>query len=91
MYATYRLNTDELTNTFIDDLKATFHSQEIAITVKALSKRPAKPDTTELLLSNPIDRERILASVAAHKAGKPPYRTFTEEEFEALSKELLAK
>ena len=82
MYATYRLNADELNDTFIDALKATFRSQEIVITATDVS------DTTAMLLSNPIDRKNLLEAVTAANDGKPLHRTFTWQEYEAMVGEL---
>ncbi|MDR0513160.1 MAG: hypothetical protein LBG93_08700 [Treponema sp.] len=52
MVTTYKLNTKELENTFIDSIKTTYPDQIVEIQVR-------EQDTTEYLLSTPANRERM--------------------------------
>jgi antitoxin YefM len=57
MDAIYRVKADELDQSFLDALKATFKDKEIEIAVY-------ERDETAYLLRSPANRERLLRAVA---------------------------
>ncbi len=56
MQISYRLNANELDNSFIESLKAAFQNKEIEIVVY-------ESDETAFLLHNPYNRKRLLTAV----------------------------
>ena len=56
MQISYRLNANELDNSFIESLKAAFQNKEIEIVVH-------ESDETAFLLHNPHNRKRLLTAV----------------------------
>jgi antitoxin YefM len=56
MQISYRLNTSELDNNFLESLKAAFSDKEIEIIVY-------ENDETKFLLQNPANRKRLLTAV----------------------------
>ena len=63
MEAVFRLNTEELGNSFINFLKDTYPDQNIEITVR-------EQDETEYLCSSPANRERLETAIENVKQGK---------------------
>lgn len=62
MYTLYKINSDELNENFISAIKAQFPHQLIEIVVSDLPQ--IEQDETEYLLSNPVNKERLLNAVA---------------------------
>ena len=56
MQISYRLNANELDNSFLESLKAAFQNKEIEIVVY-------ESDETAFLLQNPTNRKRLLTAV----------------------------
>ncbi len=56
MQISYRLNANELDNSFLESLKAAFQNKEIEIVVY-------ESDETTFLLQNPANRKRLLTAV----------------------------
>lgn len=53
---------------------------QLTPTARAKTKRlPASPDTTEQLLSNPVNRERLLAAVERTRQGKYELHALIED------------
>lgn len=75
MFTIYRINADELDETFLESLKAAFRHKEIEIAV-------GETDETEYLLRAPANRAHLLAAVADVEAGAtsscPSRRRFDE-------------
>jgi antitoxin YefM len=63
MDAIYRVKADELDQSFLDALKATFKDKEIEIAVY-------ERDETAYLLRSPANRERLLRAVADVEAAR---------------------
>jgi antitoxin YefM len=63
MDAIYRVKADELDQSFLDALKATFKDKEIEITV-------SERDETAYLLRSPANRERLLRAAADVEAAR---------------------
>ncbi|MGC1308851.1 MAG: hypothetical protein WA885_16615 [Phormidesmis sp.] len=63
MRTTYRLNANELDQTFLEGLKATFRGKEIEVIVYEV-------DETEYLLKSELNKERLLAAKANIEQGK---------------------
>lgn len=63
MFTIYRINADELDETFLESLKAAFRHKEIEIAV-------GETDETEYLLRAPANRAHLLAAVADVEAGR---------------------
>jgi antitoxin YefM len=63
MNATYRLNVDELDESFVQRIKREFAHRPLEIAV-------LDQDETEYLLSEPDNRERLLKAVEDVKNGK---------------------
>jgi len=57
MFTVYRLNADELDESFLTSLKAAFQHKEIEIAV-------SEADETDYLLRSPVNREHLLKAVA---------------------------
>jgi len=57
MQSTYRVKADELTEDFLQALKATYRDREIEITVQEV------PDETEYLLRSEANREHLLEAI----------------------------
>jgi len=56
MQISYRLNANELDNSFLESLKAAFQNKEIEIVVY-------ESDETDFLLQNSANRKRLLTAV----------------------------
>ena len=56
MVTTYKLNTKELENTFIDYIRTAYPDQIVEIQVK-------EQDATEYLLSTPANQERMATAI----------------------------
>ena len=52
MVTTYKLNTMELEDSFIDTIRATYPNQVVEIEIR-------EQDETEFLMSNPVMREKL--------------------------------
>ncbi len=63
MCATYHLNTDEIDQAFLEDLKATFGEKRIQIVVHEIGE-------TEYLLKSDANRERLLTAKSNIEQGK---------------------
>lgn len=63
MFTIYRMNADELDESFLKTLQAAFRHKEIEIAV-------GETDETEYLLRSPLNRERLLEAVADIEAGR---------------------
>lgn len=61
MYATYKLNADDLNADFLEVLKATFKHKVIEISVAEAID--VEEDETAFLLRHPANRARLLAAV----------------------------
>lgn len=61
MYSLYRLNTDELSNDFVDALKRLFPHKTIEISV--CESEGAASDETTYLLADPANRLRLLEAI----------------------------
>jgi antitoxin YefM len=57
MQSTYRVKADELTEDFLQALKATYRDREIEITVQEV------PDETEYLLRSEANRQHLLEAI----------------------------
>jgi hypothetical protein len=58
MVSTFQINEAELDNNFVKALKSMFKNRNLTLTIEAEDM-----DTTEYLLSNPINKERLLKAV----------------------------
>jgi len=63
MESTYYLNSDELNSDFIKAVKTLFKNKKISITVSV------EEDETEYLLSNDVNKRRLLQSIKNAKKG----------------------
>ncbi len=63
MHTTYRLNTSELDQTFLDGLRAAFPEKEIEIVVYEV-------DETAYLFKSDANRERLLVAKANIESGE---------------------
>ncbi len=63
MFTVYRLNADELDESFLESLKTAFRHREIEIAV-------SETDETDYLLRSPANRERLLKAVEDVEAGR---------------------
>ena len=63
METTYRFNTRELKNSFIDTIRATYPDQDIEILVR-------ERDETEYLFRSPANREYLEKSIKNVEQGK---------------------
>jgi retron-type reverse transcriptase len=57
MVSTFQINESELDNNFVKALKTLFKNRNITLTIEA-----DEVDTTEYLLSNSVNKERLLKS-----------------------------
>jgi hypothetical protein len=65
MYTTFHFRSaDDINADIIQAIKAAFKSKPVTITVEE------DHDETAFLLSNPQNREKLLHSIAQHKAGE---------------------
>ena len=65
MYTTFHFRSaDDINTDIIQAIKAAFKSKPVTITVEE------DHDETAFLLSNPKNREKLLKSIAQHKAGE---------------------
>jgi hypothetical protein len=58
MVSTFQINESELDNNFVKALKTLFKNRNLTLTIEA-----DEVDTTEYLLSNSVNKERLLKSV----------------------------
>jgi retron-type reverse transcriptase len=65
MVSTFQINESELDNNFVKALKTLFKNRNITLTIEA-----DEVDTTEYLLSNSVNKERLLKSVENVKKRK---------------------
>lgn len=67
MYTLYKVNADELDNSFLEGLKEMFKNKEIEIAVCEAGQR--EEDETAYLLKSSTNRERLLKAIenAAHE------------------------
>lgn len=65
MVSTFQINEAELDNNFVKALKSMFKNRNLTLTIEAEDM-----DTTEYLLSNPINKERLLKAVENAKQRK---------------------
>jgi hypothetical protein len=77
MEVTYRLKPNEINEDFLKMLKETFWDKKIAVTVEEIE------DETEYLLSNEVNRKRLLDAAEDVKNGRTVH-TMTPEELEAM-------
>jgi len=80
MEAIYKLNTSEMDNKLLESIKKLFGKQEVIIQIRSLT------DETSYLLDDQKNKKHLLESLASE-----PKVTFSAEEFEAHSKQLLAQ
>lgn len=57
MVSTFQINESELDNNFVKALKTLFKNRNLTLTIEA-----DEVDTTEYLLSNSVNKERLLKS-----------------------------
>jgi retron-type reverse transcriptase len=57
MVSTFQINESELNNNFVKALKTLFKNRNLTLTIEA-----DEVDTTEYLLSNSVNKERLLKS-----------------------------
>lgn len=62
MYTLYKINSDELNESFIVAIKAQFPHQTIEIAISEVAQ--IEQDETAYLLRNPENKARLLAAVA---------------------------
>jgi len=67
MYTTYRLNTDELDDDFLDSLKALFKGKTIEIAVCEAENEAQ--DETAYLLRSPANRKRLMEAIENVRQG----------------------
>jgi hypothetical protein len=77
MQATYRLKVDEITDSFLKGLKATFQDTEIELIVNPVE------DTTAYLLKSEANRKQLFETIEADKLGTS-FRTITIDEMESI-------
>jgi hypothetical protein len=65
MVSTFQINEAELDNNFVKALKSMFKNRNLTLTIEA-----EELDTTEYLLGNPINKERLLKAVENAKQRK---------------------
>ena len=63
MVTTYKLNTSELENAFIDTIRTTYPNQVVEIEVR-------EQDATEYLFSTPANRKRLMEAINNIEEGK---------------------
>ena len=63
MVTTYKLNTMELEDSFIDTIRTTYPNQVVEIEIR-------EQDTTEYLLSSPANRKHLMESIKNIEEGK---------------------
>ncbi|MDR1748735.1 MAG: hypothetical protein LBR47_06730 [Spirochaetaceae bacterium] len=73
MQTTYRLNTDELTENFIDILKRSYPDKEIEITVQEME------DETEYLMKSEVNRQHLFEAIEEVRQGKVGHIMTMEE------------
>ncbi|EIC29209.1 MULTISPECIES: hypothetical protein [Methylomicrobium] len=61
MYTLYKINSDDLNENFIAAIKAQFPHQTIEIAISEVTQ--VAQDETAYLLSNPENKERLLAAI----------------------------
>lgn len=61
MYTTYKLKANDLNEDFLQSVKALFHDKVVEIAI--CDSAEAEEDETNYLLSNPANRERLLAAI----------------------------
>jgi hypothetical protein len=65
MVSTFQINEAELDNNFVKALKSMFKNRNLTLTIEA-----EEVDTTEYLLSNAVNKERLLKAVGNAKQRK---------------------
>ena len=65
MVSTFQINETELDNNFVKALKSMFKNRNLTLTIEA-----DEIDTTEYLLSNVVNKERLLKAVENAKQRK---------------------
>ncbi|PWK26675.1 hypothetical protein LV89_02184 [Arcicella aurantiaca] len=65
MVSTFQINEAELDNNFVKALKSMFKNRNLTLTIEA-----EEVDTTEYLLSNAVNKERLLKAVENAKQRK---------------------
>lgn len=65
MVSTFQINETELDNNFVRALKSMFKNRNLTLTIEA-----EEIDTTEYLLSNSVNKERLLKAVENSKQRK---------------------
>jgi antitoxin YefM len=65
MVSTFQINETELDNNFVKALKSMFKNRNLTLTIEA-----DEVDTTEYLLSNAVNKERLLKAVENAKQRK---------------------
>lgn len=68
MQSTFTLKKDELNMDFLKGLKKMFSGKTLNITVS--DNKTDEQDETAYLLSNPVNKERLLKSIKEGKSGK---------------------
>jgi len=64
MQTTFKLQSEELDQSFLNAIKSLFKGKSISITVKA------DLDETEYLLSNPVMKKRLVLAIEKFKKGQ---------------------
>jgi antitoxin YefM len=65
MVSTFQINETELDNNFVEALKSMFKNRNLTLTIEA-----DEVDTTEYLLSNSFNKDRLLKAVENAKQRK---------------------
>ena len=84
MITTYKLNTIELENSFIDTIRMTYPNQVVEIEVR-------EQDTTEYLMSNPVMKEKLDRAIKNVNEGKNLISFATLEDAMKTAEELNRK
>ena len=61
MYTVYKINADELNENFLASIKAQFQHKDIEIAICETAE--TEQSETDYLLSNPVNRARLLAAI----------------------------
>lgn len=68
MYTVYKINADELNENFIASIKAQFQHKDIEIAICETAQ--AEQDETDYLLSDPVNKTRLLEAIDNVKKGE---------------------